>query len=103
MKSPQRVYTAEHIAKGVKTVAALQAKAVSMAPHKFGPMAALQEETQPQPELMKAHCLGCKTKKEFAVEGKEKMKNGTVRHYGKCTGGCGQTISTFVSGATNAA
>jgi hypothetical protein len=103
MKSPSRVYTASHIASGVKTVAALQQKVLSLVPHKFGPMSALQtpDQKEEEKELMTAHCLGCGSKKEFAVEGKETMKNGATRAFGKCNGGCGRTISTFVKGASN--
>lgn len=101
----KRTITGRDIAAGTQTVHKMQAKVLQAAPHKFGPLAALQPQAgeEEQPELLKAHCLGCASKKEFAVEGEEKMKNGATRKYGKCTGGCGRTISTFVSGAQDAA
>ena len=100
----KRIYNSDVIAKGVQTVHKIQQKVLQAAPEKFGPMTALQPQTgqENQPELLTAHCLGCGSKKEFGVEGEEKMKNGAIRKYGKCTGGCGRQISTFVKGVQDA-
>lgn len=60
----------------------------------------------PMPEVLKGHCIGCHREgraqpgtSAFAVEGEEKMPNGSIRKYGKCTHPeCGGKMSTFVSG-----
>lgn len=101
-RKPSRIFTARHMADGVRSVAALQQHVLQEAPASVGPLQALMPQGEEQPEMLKGHCHGCKTKKEFAVEGEEKMKNGAIRKYGKCTGGCGGTISMFVAGTQDA-
>jgi hypothetical protein len=108
VRSPKRPYTAEHIAAGVQTVAKLQQHVLSEAPMSFGPLAALAPpppgDPGEQPEVLAGHCLTCKTKRGFTVEGEEKMKNGAIRKYGTSTeNGCGHRVSHFVSGAQEAA
>jgi hypothetical protein len=111
MRSPKRLYTAEHIAGGVKTVAKLQQRVLQEAPMSSGPLAQLAPPPPAaagaeaeQPEVLAGHCLTCKTKRGFTVEGEEKMKNGAIRKYGTSTEqGCGHRVSHFVSGAQEAA
>lgn len=102
-RRPARLYRASHIADGVKSVAALQQQVLKAAPMSAGPMAALAPPPTPAgaeaPEMLEAHCHGCKDKKVFQVENSEVMKNGAVRKSGK--GVCGHNVSTFVSGAAS--
>ena len=100
MRSPKRLYHAGHMAGGVHLVAE---QAIKEAPQRLAAHLA-PPTAEEQPEILEAHCLGCKTKRQFQVEGEDKMKNGATRKYGKCSGdGCGRTISTFVKGAQDAA
>lgn len=104
MRSPKRIYSASHVAEGVKTVARIQLATLAAHPDSAGPLANVrpQAPTGPHPpaELHEAHCHSCKEKKAFVSEGNEKMANGAIRHYG--TGACGHRVSTFVSGAKSA-
>jgi hypothetical protein len=107
MRSPKRPYTAMDVAKGVHTVAKLQQRVLAEAPMSAGPLAALAPQPAPageEPEVLAGHCLNCKTKRAFVVEGEEKMKNGAIRKYGTSQeNGCGHKISHMVSGAQSAA
>jgi len=98
MKSPKRLYSAEHIAAGVGMVGRLQQHVLAVAPTSIGPLSALNappSQLASLPEIMEGHCAGCREKKAFQVEGSDQMSNGTLRKYGK--GVCGHTVSTFVS------
>lgn len=101
-RKPKRFFSAEHIANGVKAVGKLQQKALAIAPTMAGPMARVPTTPPPEemPEVLEGHCMGCKGKSKFEVEGEEKMKNGAIRKYGKCQAdGCGGKMNLFVSGA----
>lgn len=115
-KRPARLYNAQFMADAVQTHAALQAQALQVAPHAFGPMsripvqgpaAAAEEEIEELPGT----CFSCKSsrgdhKSTFQVDpAKTKtMKNGAIMKQGKCTSdGCGQTLTAFVSGVKDAA
>jgi hypothetical protein len=110
---PERIYTAEHIADGVRHVAKLRAMQLSgemtepLIPHHAQITAAppaAQQGQEPQPEIAEGHCLTCKGKKSFTVEKTETMKNGAVRKSGKCLEpGCNTTVSTFTKGEGAAA
>lgn len=105
----KRLYTADTIAKGVKTVAAIRSKVFPFgtSPQLGAPSPVTSSEpTAPPPEMLEGHCLGCprgedgKPRKHvFQVEGEDKMPNGTVRKYGKCPNG--HKISHLVSGAAS--
>jgi hypothetical protein len=94
---PKRMYRAEHMRQGIAAMTRIQqamdpdgklmAKRIPGAEELFA---------APPPEVLEAHCLACKGKKNFTVEGEEKMKNGTLRKYGKSD--CGHSLSLFVSG-----
>jgi hypothetical protein len=93
------------MADAVQTHAALQAQALQVAPHAFGPMSRIptQVPMADEPLTLNAHCFTCKGKSEFDAEGDgKKMKNGALHHQGKCKK-CGQTLSAFVSGVKDAA
>lgn len=100
MRTPRRIYRASHIADGVRAVAKLQQRVLEAAPMSAGPMAALApppvKPGEEPPELLEAHCHGCKEKKTFQVEGTDTMKNGALRKYG--TAVCGHKVSTFAPG-----
>lgn len=109
-----RMYTADSIAAGVKTVAAIRQKVFPFgtspqlgAPSPAPPTAAAAGAEQKPIEMMEGHCMSCpreeggKFKKHiFQVEGQETMKNGAIRKYGKCPNG--HAISHLVSGKSNA-
>jgi len=101
MRAPKRLFHAKHMADGAVAVAKLQQQVLKEDPMSAGPLAALKPAPAPagaEPaELREAHCLTCGGKKNFQVEGEEKMKNGAIRKYGK--GACGHKLSAFVSGA----
>lgn len=93
---PRRLYTAHDMAKSVGLISDLRQKSfdyVPMATQAMGPV-----------PTHEGHCIGCKTKKTFNIEGTDQMKNGAVRHYGACPD-CGKTVSAFAAGVkdTNAA
>jgi hypothetical protein len=102
MKAPRRIFTADHIAQGVGMVTELQQEALKVAPNMSGPMSRvpLAVPMADETETLEGHCLTCKGKQQFQVEGEQKMKNGAIRKYGKC--GSGHTMSHFVSGVTDA-
>lgn len=105
-KRPSRMYDAQYMADAVQHHAALQAKALEIAPHAFGPMSRIPVQVPAAEEILnlKAHCFTCKGPGEFeskASEGK-KMKNGAMHHQGKCKK-CGQTLNRFVAGVKDAA
>lgn len=112
-KRPARIYDAQFMADAVGAHAQLQAQAMKVAPHAFGPMSRVPLQpmvaAEDVPETLKAHCFTCKSKRgesasEFDVEGEQKMKNGAIRKYGKCKAdGCGQTLSMFAAGVKDAA
>lgn len=101
MRSPKRVYHAAEIADGVRTVAKLQQRVLQEDPMSSGPLAALKPQPAPageEPEVLAGHCLTCKTKRGFVVEGEDTMKNGVTRKYGTSQEpGCGHKVSHFVS------
>jgi hypothetical protein len=100
MRQPKRLYSASHIADGVRAVARLQQRVLKEAPMSAGPLAALApppvEPGAEPPEIAEAHCHGCKEKKTFQVEGSDTMKNGALRKYG--TAVCGHKVSVFAKG-----
>jgi hypothetical protein len=107
MKRPKRVYDASHIADGVRTVAKLQQRVLQEDPMSSGPLAALKPAPAPaaaeEPEMLAGHCLNCGTKRAFAVEKTETMKNGALRKSGTSNEpGCGHKVSHFVSGSAAA-
>lgn len=103
MKRPKRVYNANHVVDGVRTVAKLQQRVLQEDPMSSGPLAALKPQPAPageEPEVLAGHCLTCKTKRAFVVEGEDKMDNGAIRKYGTSQEtGCGHKVSHFVSGS----
>ena len=107
-KRPPRLYDAQYMADAVQTHAALQAQALQVAPHAFGPMSRIpvQVPAAEEIETLPAHCFTCKGKSEFEVDPTKTrtMKNGALLKQGKCKGdGCGQTLTAFVSGVKDAA
>ena len=98
-RTPKRVWTASHIADGVRTVSAIQQHVLKNDPMSAGPLKALAQPgtAEDAQERLTAHCVSCGDKRDFAVEGEEVMKNGAVRKFGTCDTGCGGKISTFVS------
>ena len=112
-KRPARIYDAQFMADAVQKHAALQGKALEVAPHAFGPMSRIptQAPMAEEIETLPAHCFTCKSKRgesksEFEVDpAKTKtMKNGAIMKQGKCKAdGCGQTLSAFVKGTQEAA
>jgi hypothetical protein len=90
------------IASGVHTVAKLQQRVLQEDPMSSGPLAQLKPQPSPageEPEVLAGHCLNCKTKRAFKVEGEQKLTNGAIRKYGKSEeAGCGHQISHIVSG-----
>lgn len=102
MRAPKRPYHAAEIASGVQTVAKLQQRVLQEDPMSSGPLAQLKPQPAPEgepPEVLAGHCLNCKTKRAFVVEGEEKMKNGAIRKYGTSQEpGCGHKMSHIVSG-----
>lgn len=105
-KRPSRLYDAQYMADAVQTHAALQAQALQVAPHAFGPMSRIPVQVPAAEEIktLKAHCFTCKGPGEFdsKVSEAKKMKNGAMHHQGKCKK-CGQTLSSFQSGVKDAA
>ena len=106
MKS--RSYTADHIRAGIASVAKLQQHVMRQAPMSAGPLKALAPPppaataAAEEAEVLAGHCLSCKTKRAFTVEGEQKMKNGAIRKYGTSKeDGCNHKVSHFVSGATS--
>lgn len=104
-KRPARMYDAQYMADAVQAHSQLQAQALKVAPHAFGPMARIpmQVPAAAEIETLPGNCFTCKGKtgehkSEFDVEGEAKMPNGAIRKYGKCKNGCGQVLSAFVSG-----
>ena len=105
-KSPKRLFRAEHIADGVRTVAELQQQVLKEKPTSAGPLTALAPPPagEEPPEVLAGHCLTCKTKRAFTVDKTETMKNGALRKSGTSTeAGCGHNVSHFVSGKADAA
>ena len=113
-KRPPRLYDASFMANAVQAHAALQAKALEVAPHAFGPMSRIpmqQPATAEEIETLPGTCFSCKSrrgdhKSEFDVDPTltKTMKNGAIMKQGKCkSDGCTQTLSAFVSGAQDAA
>lgn len=99
-RTRHRRYDASTIADGINVMQQIRDKVIP-----FEQVAAqiTKNVPAPQPEMLEGHCTNCKTKRQFAVEGEEKMKNGAIRKYGKCTEpGCSRTISHFVSGVKDA-
>lgn len=95
-----RFYNAGMMKSGIDAVSGMRQKMVESGkiqvqlPGMTPPAAAAE-----QPEMLEGHCLTCKTKRPFAVEGEDKMPNGAIRKYG--TSGhpdCGHKVSHFVSG-----
>jgi hypothetical protein len=48
-------------------------------------------------EMENAHCLNCKDKRDFVVEGTDEHKNGALRKYGTCPE-CGSGLSKYTPG-----
>ena len=103
-KRPARMYDAQYMADAVQAHSQLQAQALKVAPHAFGPMSRIptQAPMAEEIETLPAHCFTCKGKSEFQVEKTKQMKNGAHHKQGKCKN-CGQTLSAFVSGVKDAA
>ena len=104
-KRPARLYNAQFMADAVQTHAALQAQALQVAPHAFGPMSRIPTQAPMAEEIktLKAHCFTCKGPGEFdEMKEPKTMKNGALHHMGPCKK-CGQTLSAFVSGVKDAA
>lgn len=104
MKS--RTYTAQHMREGIASVAKLQQHVMKQAPMSAGPLKALAPNpaaaAAEEAEVLAGHCLSCKTKRAFTVEGEQRMKNGAIRKYGTSKeDGCNHKVSHFVSGATS--
>lgn len=93
----KRIYTADHIRDGVRTMEQLQQRSWDYVP------AAIEAMNAPVPETQDGYCLKCKGSQTFEVEGEDTMKNGAIRKYGKCPGeGCGTMLSRFVKGTKDA-
>lgn len=97
-----RMHDSTTMAQAVGMVGKLRAKLPIGAPMpgvftpKTSSSSAAPEEPQ---EVLEGHCLSCRTKRPFIVEGEDKMPNGAIRKYG--TSGhpeCGHKISHLVSG-----
>lgn len=102
-KRPARLYDAQFMADAVQAHSQLQAQALKVAPHAFGPMSRIPMNVPAAAEIetLPGHCFTCKKPSEFEVDpAKTKtMKNGAIMKQGKCKGdGCGQTLTRFVSG-----
>jgi hypothetical protein len=102
-KRPSRLYDAQYMADAVQHHAKLQAQAMKVAPHAFGPMSRIpmQIPAATEIETLPAHCFTCKGKSEFEVDPAKTrtMKNGALLKQGKCKGDkCGQTLSAFTAG-----
>lgn len=90
-----RIYTAEDIKGGIRAVTRLHQQAFNW----VQPAAQMMEKSPDPVETAEGHCLGCKQKRQFEVQGTAQMPNGAQRKYGTCPeADCGQTISTFVGG-----
>lgn len=106
MKKPKRTFDAEFMNNGVQEMMALNTQARDVAPHAFPPMSRIPMSVPmaDEPEILEGHCLKCKGKKKFQVEGKEKTKNGAMRKWGKCMEpGCNTMMSVFTKAEENAA
>lgn len=90
MKKSKRLYTAQTIISGIRAISALRSKALDFSPPEEEPVATHE-----------GYCTKCRGKKSFQIEDTATMKNGAVRHKGKCAD-CGTTVSAFARGTTDA-
>lgn len=100
----KRMYDADTISNAVGVTAKIHQKLYPMGHQPMSGQGSAESVPMAM-ETMEGHCLGssCRdgdgkpSKKTFNVEGEEKMKNGTIRKYGKCPD-CGTNISHLISG-----
>lgn len=100
----RRIYSADHIAQGVRAVSQLRSKELEHNPPQslsefVNPMGAQQAGAQEEPpEQLEGHCVGCQTKRTFNVEERRPMPNGAILHSGKSDHpDCSHTVTTIVS------
>lgn len=101
----KRLYNADDIAHGVQVTAKIREQMIPLEhAQRMQALTSPPVGAAPQPEMLEGHCVNCKTRRPFTVEGEETMKNGAVRKYGKGTHpDCGHRMSKFVSGVKEAA